>query len=79
MIGYCDVIPLTQTHKHPRLKSYGIIVGVPIPVIMVIISYSIIWWHVRSSDLYLKKYGHDDVKKMIAKREIAVDRLFGFG
>ena len=45
-------------------------ITIGIPSVIMILSYGIIWWFIWKNGKYLKKVGHDDLKKVISKREI---------
>ena len=45
------------------------IITIGIPSVIMILSYGIIWWFAWKNGKYLKRIGHDDLKKVISKRE----------
>ena len=49
-----------------------------IPCVIMILSYVLIWWFIWSNGKYLKKYGHDDIRLKISKREVLVIKTISF-
>ena len=58
------------------MNSYSEILSHLCPLIIIIVCYSIIWGQIWSQDKYLKEVGNNDIKKMIAKREIQFAKTF---
>ena len=46
------------------------------PLVIIIVCYYIIWGQIWSQNRYLKKVGSNDIKKMMAKREIQFAKTF---
>ena len=50
------------------------IITIGIPAVIMIVSYIMIWWFIWTNGKYLKQFGHEDLRKVISKREIQATR-----
>ena len=50
------------------------VITIGLPTFIMVISYGIIWCFIWTNGQYLKQIGHDDLKKVISKREIQTTR-----
>ena len=71
-VGKCDFIPYENGKNLYQIYAYG--VGFSIPCIMTTLSYILISLYIGSTNKYLKKVGHSNIKKIITKVSFLLGR-----
>ena len=65
--GNCNIIKYSGS----EYKIWEIIDGcfMWVPCFIMVLCYGFIWWYILSNDKELKRVGHNDIRKVISKRE----------
>ena len=74
-LGNCNIISYSGENYNHWATIDGFFTWSP--CIVMVLSYSVIWWYIWSNDKYLKGFGHNtSFKEIIFKRELQTAKAF---